>query len=143
MEPPCWRRISRERLSPIPEPSFLVVKKGMKASGSDDGADKASDPMGQTPVVQSTLPDAFSLEQNYPNPFNPVTTISYSLPVSQRVTLTVFDVLGREVARLVDGRKTPGRHEVVFDASTLPSGVYLYRLEAGPYIETKKLLLAK
>ena len=102
---------------------------------------------GQQPKVamieSSEAPRAFSLEQNYPNPFNPVTTIAYSLPVSQHVTVTVFDALGREVATLVNGQKTPGRHEVVFDASTLPSGVYLYRLQAGPYTETKKLLLAK
>ena len=111
--------------------------------GGDDSTDKAGDPTVQAPVVQSTIPNDFSLEQNYPNPFNPVTTIRYSLPVVQHVTVTLFDALGREVAMLVNEQKTPGRHEVVFDAGILPSGVYLYRLQAGPYTETKKLLLAK
>ena len=111
--------------------------------GGDDGADKTGDPTGQAPSAQSTIPNAFSLEQNYPNPFNPVTTIAYSLPVSQHVIVTLFDALGREVATLVNEQKPPGRHEVVFDAGALPSGVYLYRLKAGTYTETRTLILAK
>lgn len=85
----------------------------------------------------------FSLGQNYPNPFNPVTTIRYSLAERGSVSLTVFDAQGSEVALLVSGARDAGRHEVQFDASSLPSGVYIYRLEAGTYRESRKLILLK
>jgi hypothetical protein len=91
----------------------------------------------------ATMPEAFRLEQNYPNPFNPVTTISYTLPVREHVSLRVFDVLGREVATLIDGVDGPGERSVRFDAGRLPSGVYFYRLRAGERYETRKLLLMK
>ncbi|MCL5268741.1 MAG: T9SS type A sorting domain-containing protein [Bacteroidetes bacterium] len=86
---------------------------------------------------------AFRLSQNYPNPFNPSTTISYQLPTSNYVTLKVFDVLGREVETLVNERQQAGTYTVRFTAANLPSGVYFYRLEAGTYHDTKKLLLLK
>ncbi len=93
----------------------------------------------------------FSLEQNYPNPFNPSTIIRYSIPSviasvekqSQLVTLKVFDVLGNEIATLVNEEKPVGKYEVEFNASDLPSGVYFYRLKAGTFLETKKMLLIK
>ncbi len=85
----------------------------------------------------------FSLEQNYPNPFNPSTMIHYQLPMNNVVTLKVYDVLGREVETLVNERESSGSHAVRFDGSNLPSGVYLYRLEAGTYHDAKKLLLLK
>jgi hypothetical protein len=88
-------------------------------------------------------PKSYNLAQNYPNPFNPVTTIRYQLPVNSQVTLKVFDVLGREVATLVDAVETLGYKSVNFYASGLSSGVYYYRLSAGVYVETKKLLLMK
>ena len=91
----------------------------------------------------SDVPNSFGLAQNYPNPFNPVTTIGYSLPKQTRVTLRIYDVLGRELATLVNETQSPGRKSVEFDAGTLSSGVYYYRLEAGNYIETKKLILLK
>jgi hypothetical protein len=89
------------------------------------------------------LPEHFSLEQNYPNPFNPSTTIRYQLPVNGFVTLKVYDVLGREVKTLVSERENAGIHVVGFNATNLPSGVYFYRLQAGTYHDTKKLLLLK
>ncbi len=89
------------------------------------------------------LPKSFSLDQNYPNPFNPTTTISYQLPTQSYVTLKVFDVLGREVAMLVNGVEEPGYKSVQFDASRLSSSIYFYRLQADNYIETKKLLLIR
>ena len=89
------------------------------------------------------LPVHFALEQNYPNPFNPATTINYQLPTSSFVVLNVYDLLGREVRTLVNERQAPGNHSVMFDASSLSSGVYLYRLVAGTYHNTKKLLLLK
>ncbi len=89
------------------------------------------------------LPVFFRLEQNYPNPFNPSTTIRYQLPSGSLVVLKVFDLLGREVETLVNERQGPGAHSVNFTAHNLTSGVYFYRLEAGTYRETKKLLLIK
>ena len=89
------------------------------------------------------LPLATALEQNYPNPFNPVTKIGYSLKESTSVTLEIFDALGRKVATLVDGYQSAGRYQVDFNASKLSSGVYLYRLKAGDYTESKLLTLMK
>ncbi|HEY9167517.1 MAG TPA: T9SS type A sorting domain-containing protein [Candidatus Kryptonia bacterium] len=88
-------------------------------------------------------PVVFSLSQNYPNPFNPATVISYQLPVVSRVTLKVFDIRGREIATLVDGRESAGYHEVKFDGSRLPSGVYFVRLTAGSFSATRKIMLMK
>lgn len=85
----------------------------------------------------------FSLGQNYPNPFNPVTTIRFALPEKSDVSLRVFDAQGSEVAVLASGTREAGRHEVQFEASNLPSGVYIYRLEAGNYRESRKLMLLK
>jgi len=85
----------------------------------------------------------FSLLQNYPNPFNPVTRITYSVPYASRVHVTVFDLLGREVATLVNEVKTAGSYSVDFNASSLPSGIYLYKLTAGSNSITKKMLLLK
>ncbi|MEK9138396.1 MAG: T9SS type A sorting domain-containing protein, partial [Bacteroidota bacterium] len=92
---------------------------------------------------QSAIPNRFSLEQNYPNPFNPSTTISFTIPHSSFITLKVFDVLGREVATLVNEELRAGRYERTFDGSGLASGVYLLRLQAGSSVQTNKLLLLK
>jgi hypothetical protein len=86
---------------------------------------------------------AFDLFQNYPNPFNPSTVISYQLPVSREVTLKVFDVLGNEVATLVNEEKPAGTYELTWYAANLPSGVYFYQLRAGSFVQTKKMLLLK
>jgi len=86
---------------------------------------------------------SFVLSQNYPNPFNPSTTIQYTLPANEHVALSVFNTLGQRVAVLVDEEEQQGRHEVRFDASILASGVYFYRLQAGTFASTKKLLLLR
>jgi hypothetical protein len=91
----------------------------------------------------SALPESYALEQNYPNPFNPATVIRYSLPVGGQVSLMVYDMLGREVARLVDGGVTAGVHEVTFDASGLPSGVYFCSLRVGGFAVTRKLVVLR
>ena len=93
-------------------------------------------------------PNKFSLEQNYPNPFNPSTKIKYSIPLvetlrSASVQLIVYDILGKEVATLVNENQQPGQHEVTFNARGLASGVYFYKLSAGNYLQTKKMLLLK
>ncbi len=88
-------------------------------------------------------PSSFELTQNYPNPFNPSTTIRYSVSTYKFVTLKVYDVLGNEVATLVDGYKPSGSYEVEFEAASLTSGVYFYQLKSGEYTETKKMILMK
>jgi hypothetical protein len=93
--------------------------------------------------VEVGVPVKFSLEQNFPNPFNPATTINYQLPKSGYVTLKVYNVLGREVATLVNKQKTQGRYSVSFDASGLTSGVYFYQIKAGDFIQTKKMVLLR
>ncbi len=92
---------------------------------------------------EENIPNNYLLYQNYPNPFNPSTTIKFSIPNSQFVTLKVYDLLGREVSILVNEEKLPGNYEVKFDGSNLPSGVYFYRLQAGSFSQTKKLMLMK
>jgi hypothetical protein len=89
------------------------------------------------------IPSAYKLEQNYPNPFNPSTMINFSIPRSGMVDLRVFDILGREVAVLVNGMTVAGNHTVPFDASSLATGVYFYTLVSGDFRETKKMLLVK
>lgn len=87
--------------------------------------------------------DQFELEQNYPNPFNPATEIHFSLPATEHVTLTVFDMLGREVTVLVNRELSSGTHSVTFDADGLSSGIYLYRLETAGQQLTRKMMLVK
>ena len=89
------------------------------------------------------IPSEFVLYQNYPNPFNPSTIISWQSPVSSWQTLKVYDILGNEIASLVNEEKPAGNYEVKFDASSLSSGVYFYKLQSGSFVETKKMLLMK
>ncbi|MBI5474121.1 MAG: T9SS type A sorting domain-containing protein [Ignavibacteriae bacterium] len=89
------------------------------------------------------LVDQFELGQNYPNPFNPSTNIRFTIKSSQFTILKVFDVLGREVASLVNEELNPGSYERVFDGSRFASGVYFYRLHSGSFTQTKKFVLAK
>lgn len=100
---------------------------------------------GTTDVEQATqtLPKTYGLSQNYPNPFNPKTVISYQLPVVSRVSLKVYDLLGHEVATLVDGNVEAGYHQATFNASHLPSGIYFCRVIAGNFSQTRKLILLK
>ncbi len=93
--------------------------------------------------VAGQIPGAYTLQQNYPNPFNPSTTINYHMPVNGPVSVKVFDVVGREVAELVNGIRTQGIHTVQFDASHLSGGVYFYTMTAGNFTATKKLMLIK
>lgn len=90
-----------------------------------------------------TAPDRFELNQNYPNPFNPSTTIEYQIPQSSFVTLKVYNILGKEVAELINEQKPAGVYKVTFDASALPSGLYLYKIVTGNFEQTRKMLLLK
>jgi len=94
-------------------------------------------------VAISQMPQMFALKQNYPNPFNPSTVINYQLPMNSLVTLKVFDILGREVATLVNEVIEAGSYNAQFDGSKLSSGIYFYTLNAGEFSATKKLLLLK
>jgi len=103
----------------------------------------SSETVVSVPPSPRNVPVQFSLEQNFPNPFNPTTNIKYNLPVNSFVVLKIYDVLGREVETLIHERQFAGSRSVTFNAKELPSGVYLYRLQAGSYTQTKKLILLR
>jgi hypothetical protein len=106
--------------------------------------ESGSNPVSVKNEKQHGVLDQFALYQNYPNPFNPQTNISYALPRAGNVTLKVFDILGREVMSLIKSeRESEGIHNVTFDATKLPSGVYFYRLQAEKFVETKRMVLLK
>jgi hypothetical protein len=98
-----------------------------------------------TPVVTENeiAPDEYVLNQNYPNPFNPVTVIKYSIPKTELVKLTVYDILGKEIETLVNEVKNPGEYRVDFNASSYTNGVYFYKLTTGNFSQTKKMLFVK
>ena len=100
-----------------------------------------------TPVAvkneRKYLPSSIKLNQNYPNPFNPETTILYSIPKESLVTIKVYDVLGKEIAALVNERKSRGNYSIDLNSSKLPSGIYFYRLISGTYSSTKKMVILK
>ena len=113
-----------------------------------DGTVNLSEPVtvdipGIAGVDDELMPASFTLEQNYPNPFNPTTTIRYGLPHKSNVTLKVYNSLGQQVAVVLSGEQGIGSYEVKFDGAGLASGMYFYRLEAGTYVETKKLMLIR
>ncbi|HMQ81171.1 MAG TPA: T9SS type A sorting domain-containing protein, partial [Ignavibacteria bacterium] len=98
--------------------------------------------------IGSEIPREFSLYQNYPNPFNPVTKIKFDVKAkgkseNAKINLRVFDLLGKEVIKLVEGELSPGIYEVDYDASNLPSGVYFYKLVSGEFSESKRMVLVK
>ena len=106
-----------------------------------------TDPPPWNPVgiqnLSTTIPEKYNLGQNYPNPFNPVTKIQFEIPESGFVSLTVYDMLGREVAVLVNDYETAGTYVVDFDGSNFSSGLYYYRIETGGYAEVRKMILLK
>ncbi len=93
--------------------------------------------------MEFVTPNEYYLSQNYPNPFNPRTTIKYQIPEQGFVTIKVYDVLGSEVSTLLNEEKPVGSFKVEFDATNLSSGIYFYRLQAGAFVETKKMVLLK
>ncbi len=130
----------------------IAITERQKPSGSSfdyvsDGQRPTWFAIGQRPTSvdepDQTVPQAYSLEQNYPNPFNPTTTIQFSTAKAENVTIKLFDVLGREIATLVDGYYEPGQHKTIFAAGKLTSGLYVYRIQAGNFTQSRKLLLLK
>ncbi len=89
------------------------------------------------------IPINYDLSQNYPNPFNPSTTINFVIPKSSFVNLSVYDILGRKVSTLINEEKTAGIYKVEFNAINLPSGIYFYKIKAGSFVQTKKMVLMK
>ena len=141
-----WRAFNPSEIIPAPNDFYwLQVKCGTQ--GSSATITYAETRFSETSAVVQTggtsLPRGFVLDQNYPNPFNPATSIRYALPLSCRVTLKVYDMLGREVATLMDGFQNAGGHAVAWKASRAASGVYFYRLAAGPFSATRKMILVK
>ena len=136
----------------------VTVPHSKKDEAIDDGAvyEVVSEFEAPAPIPQSltkaiakdaaenaALPTDFNLSQNYPNPFNPATTIKYSLPNDSYVRISIFNILGQEVATLVNTTKSAGFHSVTFNANNLASGIYIYRMQAGDFVQTKKLMLMK
>jgi len=89
------------------------------------------------------LPEAFSLSAAYPNPFNPTTTLSFALPIEAEVSLSIYNLQGREVSRLIEGNMEAGYHSAVWNANNHASGMYFVKMHAGNYISTQKLMLVK
>lgn len=125
---------------------FVGISVGIDETGMLENMDEVQffyDQLTDVPEENSNLPLGFELNQNYPNPFNPSTTISFSLPSSEKVKLQIFNTLGQEVAVLVDKEISAGRYNYTFDASGLTSGIYFYTLSAGNNSITKKMILIK
>ncbi|GBD89469.1 hypothetical protein BMS3Abin04_00174 [bacterium BMS3Abin04] len=128
----------------------LNIKKSIKAetynvkvySANSEESNKKSN-YETVNITPKEIVKEYALNQNYPNPFNPTTTISYAIPKSGKVTLKVYDVLGKEVAELVNGYKSKGRHSVRFNGNNLSSGIYFYKLTSGDFTAVKKLILMK
>lgn len=134
--PPKW---------PVPE-NLVYTNATLKVGGSDGKPLGDLNWFGMATTVRDNggvTPTEFSLAQNYPNPFNPSTTIKFKLSAKAMTTLKVYNVIGQEVASLINGEIAAGNHEVDFDASHLSSGVYFYTLHAGNFVETKKMMLMK
>ena len=96
-----------------------------------------------TAIDETVLPTEFALEQNYPNPFNPTTTIRFNLPEANHVTMTLYNMLGREIATLVNEYREAGSYDYRLDASNLPTGTYFYSIVSGDFKEVRKMVLIK
>ena len=115
--------------------SLFYRLKQVDYNGSVDYSDVVS--------VVIEMPIEYALDQNYPNPFNPSTVITYSIPQKSNVSLKIYDILGNEIAALVNEQKEAGSYKVQYDASKLSSGVYIYSIQAGEFLETRKMILMK
>jgi hypothetical protein len=143
-----WKNIGRYFLPAHTPISIKVIDSGESSSGPVIRADAFKILLfdGTTNIVDQNkkfIPTKFKLFQNYPNPFNPATKIQYQIPDISQVTLRVYDILGREITTLVNEEKSTGTYEVNFDASELSNGIYFYKMQAGSFVETKKMILLK
>lgn len=131
----------------LPDSVFIMVASGIGSGqvGTELIVDEITFKVGGSTVVleEEILPSAFFLHQNYPNPFNPTTKISWQSPIGSHQTLKVYDLLGNEIATLVDEEKPVGVYEINFNASNLASGIYFYKIQAGSFVQTKKMILLR
>ena len=127
----------------VPNTPHVIVTSIEGRTAIRNAIDLGTRTTGVSQQQDETLPVVFQLAQNFPNPFNPTTTIRFALPQREYVTLKVFDINGREVAKLVDGKFEAGEHAVVFNANHLPSGVYFTQLSAGQFTQTRKAMVMK
>ena len=124
------------------EGKHLLV--GYAVAAADGVIMKYTEPVTSVPEdAANALPSRVQLFQNYPNPFNPSTTLTFTLPHSSTVTLSVFNILGQEVRKIVNEKMEAGTHHVQFDAGGLPSGVYLYRIESDGCTVSRKMVILK
>jgi len=136
-----WNELETPDSSTIYDLQFTDARNGYAVG--DNGLILKLDPSLVNVEDETRLPNDFILYQNYPNPFNPTTRIQYAISSGQFVTLKVYNILGKEVAILVNEEKPAGEYEFFFNAPGLPSGIYFYELEAGSFTETKKMILMK
>ncbi len=123
--------------------SLLDCEWGLGEIRSDMGAYSGGDGIVDIDETGMSIPKQTSLSVNYPNPFNAQTVISYELPIQSQVTINIYDILGRQVRCLQNGEQPAGYHQVIWDASDVSSGVYFYKLQAGNYSNTRKMMLVK
>lgn len=135
--------ITRNEGGPGGPSAFLTIPGFIWAGGGQGVYGRNLSEMIGIKNISTEIPSIYTLSQNYPNPFNPSTNIQFSIPNVQFVSLKIFDMLGKKVANLVNEKLKTGTYETAFDGSNLTSGVYFYRLTAGDYTETKKMLMIK
>ena len=145
----AWVQISDTSIAPQGTRNIRIRLISTRRSGSNNDGYYDALSLVAVPLISSVgskefySPGEFHLFQNYPNPFNPSTKISWQSPVGNHQTLKIYDILGKEVATLIDEFKPTGSYQVDFNAADLPSGVYMYRIQAGSFIETKKMILLR
>ncbi len=130
---------------------ITVIMELEEGAGGDGGPDytwyiddiNIDEEVANSSIVDSEVPEGYNLRQNYPNPFNPTTQIEFSIPEQSHVTLSVYNILGQQVEMLVNETYSQGSYTVEFDASDLPSGNYIYRLEAGDFVQSQQMMLVK
>jgi hypothetical protein len=127
---------------------YAIIDQGNAITEIHEDNNKGFNVLGANPVSGNDdenyiLPDKYMLYQSFPNPFNPTATIKYSVPISDIVNMKVYDILGKEVATIINEYKTAGTYSVEFNGSKFASGVYFYRLQAGDYVQTRKMILLK
>ena len=123
---------------------MAMLPEGYIYLGTDSGKIYRSvDVMTSVNAKDNILPSTIRLQQNYPNPFNPSTTIAYSVPQKSFVTLKVYDILGKEITTLVNSDKSPGNYQVEFHGDNLSNGIYIYEMQLGKMLLTRKMILLK
>jgi hypothetical protein len=143
-----WVQVTDTTLAPVGT-RFIRIRlistryNGSNNDGYYDGLSLIADMPSNIYMNEFVIPNRITLLQNFPNPFNPTTKIKYSIPQSSNVVIKVFDILGNEIETLVSEEKQKGTYEITWYAENLPSGIYFYQLQAGSFVETKKMVLMK